>query len=47
MKGIRIGIVGICTGMLGIACGMGNFLAVCGAAAGLLLAVASCFVKDR
>ncbi len=47
MKGIKLGIVGICVSLLGIAIGMNNFLAICGAFIGLLLSVACCFVKDK
>ena len=47
MKGIKIGIVGICVSLLGIAFAMNNFIAICGASIGLLLAVVGCFRKDE
>ena len=47
MKGIKIGIVGICVSLLGIAFAMNNFLAICGASIGLLLAVVGCFRKGE
>lgn len=47
MKGIKIGIVGVCVSLLGIAFAMNNFIAICGAAIGFLLALVGCFVKDK
>lgn len=47
MKGIKIGIVGVCVSLLGIAFATNNFLAMSGASAGLLLSVVGCFVKDK
>ena len=44
MKGIKIGIVGVCVSLLGIAFAMNNFIAICGAAIGFLLALVGCFV---
>lgn len=47
MKGLKIGILGICVSLLGIAFGMNNFIAICGAAVGLVLAVVGCFTKEQ
>ena len=47
MKGIKIGIIGVCVSLLGIAFAMNNFVAICGASIGLLLAFVGCFVKDK
>ena len=47
MKGIKIGVVGVCVSLLGIAFAMNNFIAICGASIGLLLAFVGCFVKDK
>ena len=47
MKGIKIGIAGICVSLLGIAFAMNNFIAICGASIGFLCAFIGCFVKDR
>ena len=47
MKGIKIGIVGICVSLLGIAFAMNNFIAICGASIGFLLAFVGCLVKDK
>ena len=47
MKGIKIGIVGICVSLLGIAFAMNNFIAICGASIGLLLAVVGFFRKGE
>ena len=46
MKGIKLGILGVCVGLLGISLGTLNFFAICGAALGVVLAIAGCFVKD-
>ena len=46
MKGIKLGIAGICVSLLGIAFAMNNFVAIVGAAAGLFLAVVGCCIKD-
>ena len=47
MKGIKISIIGVCVSLLGIAFAMNNFIAICGASIGLLLAFVGCFVKDK
>lgn len=47
MKGIKIGIVGVCVSLLGIAIAMNNFIAICGATIGLLLAFMGCLAKDK
>jgi len=47
MKGVKISIVGVCVSLLGIACAMNNFIAICAASAGLILSVAGCFIGDR
>ena len=47
MKGIKIGILGICISLLGIAFAMNNFIAICGAAIGVLFSLAGYFIKDR
>jgi len=47
MKGIKLGIVGICVSLLGIAFSSFDFIAICVAALGLILAVIGCCVKDR
>ena len=47
MKGIKIGIVGVCVSLLGIAIAMNNFIAICGASVGLLISIVGCFVKDK
>jgi len=47
MKGIKLGIAGICVSLLGIAFAMNNFLAICGAAIGVLFSLVGCFIKDR
>ena len=47
MKGIKIGIIGVCVSLLGIAFAMNNFIAICGASVGLLLAFVGFFTKDR
>ena len=47
MKGIKIGIIGVCVSLLGIAFAMNNFIAICGASIGLLLAFVGYFVKDK
>ena len=46
MKGIKIGIVGICFSLLGIAFALNNFLAICGASIGLVLSFIGCFTKE-
>ena len=47
MKGIKIGIVGICVSLLGIAFAMNNFVAISAASVGLLLSIVGCFVKGK
>lgn len=47
MKGIKLGIVGVCLGLLGIAFSTNNILAIGGAFLGLIVAVIGCFVKDH
>lgn len=47
MNGIRIGILGVCVSLLGIALSTYNFLAICGASIGLLLAFVGCFIKEK
>lgn len=46
MKGIKLGIAGLCVSLLGITFAMNNFVAIVGAAAGLLLAIVGCCLKD-
>lgn len=47
MKGIKIGIVGTCVSLLGIAFAMNNFIAISAASVGLLLSFVGCFIKDK
>ena len=47
MKGIKVGIVGVCVSLLGIAFSTNNVLAYGCAVVGLALAVIGCFIKDR
>lgn len=47
MKGLKLGIAGICVSLLGIAFAMNNFLAISGAAIGVLFSLVGCFIKDR
>lgn len=47
MKGIKLGISGICVSLLGIAFALNNFVAIVGASAGLLLAIVGYFIKDN
>ena len=47
MKGIKIGIIGVCVSLLGIAFAMNNFIAICGAYICLMLAFVGCFVNEK
>lgn len=47
MKGIKIGIVGICVSLFGIAFATYDFIAISAASAGLLLSIIGCFVRDK
>ena len=47
MKGIKIGILGVCISLLGIAFAMNHFIAICGAAIGVLLSLVGCLVRDK
>lgn len=47
MNGIKIGIVGVCLGLLGITFSTNNLLAYGCAAIGLVVAVIGCFIKDK
>ena len=46
MKGIKIGIVGVCVCLLGIAFSTSNVLVYGLATIGVLVSVFGCFVKD-
>ena len=46
MKGIKLGITGICVSLLGIAFALNNFVAIVATAIGLLLAIVGCCLKD-
>ena len=46
MKGIKVGIVGICFGLLGIAISTNNILAYGSATIGLIVAIIGCCTKD-
>ena len=46
MKGVKIGIIGICVSLFGIALATNNVFAVGGAGIGLLLSIVGCFIKD-
>ncbi len=45
MKGIKLGVIGICISLLGIAFAMNNFMAICLSLLGTLLSVVAYFVK--
>ena len=47
MKGIKIGIVGVCVSLVGITFAMNNFIAISAAFAGLLLSIVGYFIKDK
>ena len=47
MRGIKIGIVGVCLSLMGIAFAMNNFIAISAASVGLLLSIVGCFVKEK
>ena len=47
MKGIKLGILGICISLLGIALSTYNFFAICGAAVGLLLSIIGFVEKNQ
>ena len=53
MKGIKIGIVGVCVSLLGIAFAlniafaMNNIITIGAAFVGLLLSIVGCFIKDK
>ena len=47
MKGIKIGIVGVCLGLLGLAFSTNNVLAYGCATFGLVIAIIGCFIKDK
>ena len=47
MRGIKIGIVGVCLSLMGIAFAMNNFIAISAATVGLLLSIVGCLVKDK
>ena len=47
MKGIKIGIVGICVSLLGITIATNNFYAISAAAVGLLLSAVGCYAKEK
>ena len=47
MSDIKIGIVGVCLSLMGIAFAMNNFIAISAASVGLLLSIVGCLVKDK
>lgn len=47
MKGIKIGVVGVCVSLFGIAFATNNFIAISAASVGLLLSIVGCCVKDK
>ena len=47
MKGIKIGIVGVCLGLLGIAFSTNNDLSTGCATIGLVISIIGCFIKDK
>ena len=47
MKGIKIGIVGVCVSLVGIAFAMNNFIAISAASVGLLISIVGWFVKEK
>jgi len=46
MKGIKLGLVGVCVSLLGIAFASNNVGAMAAAFLGTTLAIAGCFIKD-
>ena len=46
MKGIKLGIVGICLSLFGIAFATNHIIAISGAALGLIVSFAGYFAKD-
>lgn len=47
MKGIKMGIVGVCISLLGIALSTNNALAYGCATIGVVVSAVGCFVKNR
>ena len=47
MKGLKIGIVGICVGLIGLAIATNNVAAIGGTIIGFVLSLIGCFVKDE
>lgn len=45
MKGIKLGVIGICISLLGIAFAMNNFMAICLSLLGTLLSMIAYFIK--
>ena len=47
MKGIKLGILGIAVSLLGIVLATNHIFAIAAAAAGAVMALAGCLVKDE
>lgn len=47
MKGIKLGLVGVCFGLLGLSFGTNNILAISCACFGLIISIIGCFLKDN
>ena len=47
MKGIKIGMLGICLGLLGISFTTNNIIAISCTFVGVILAVIGLFIKDK
>lgn len=46
MKGIKLGIVGLCVSLLGIAVATNNVGAIAAAFFGMILSVCGCFIRE-
>lgn len=47
MKGVKVGILGICFGLLGVAFDTNNILAISCTFVGVVLSIIGLFVKDK
>ncbi len=47
MKGIKLGIIAICIGIMGISIATNNFYAICGGGVSVLLSVIAYFVDNK
>lgn len=47
MKGIKLGIIAICVGLMGLSIAASNFYAICGGGLSVLLSIIAYFIDNK